>query len=111
MMIAGRLLKLRQSTGDTDIPIRIFLPERHDDGAWSCRYEIDWPDRKHSNVVWGIDSIQAIILTYQCIGAEIYASKEHESGNLMWGERGKGYGFPVTSNIRNLLIGDDQRFF
>ena len=27
-----------------------------------------------------------------------------------WLEPGRGYGFPVPDNIRDLLVGDDKRF-
>ena len=45
------------------------------------------------------------------IGSEIYASDEHKSGNLRWGDSKGGYGFPIPHIIRNLLVGDDATFF
>jgi hypothetical protein len=29
----------------------------------------------------------------------------------LWLEPGRGYGFPVPNNIRDLLVGDDKKFF
>jgi hypothetical protein len=49
-------------------------------------------------------------LALKTIGAQIYASDHHASGKLMWLEPGKGYGFPVTNNLRDLLVGDDKKF-
>jgi hypothetical protein len=43
----------------------------------------------------------------QSIGTDIYFSEYHKSGQLMWEAPGKGYGFPVPHNARDLLIGDD----
>lgn len=110
MLVAARLLKLRGSTAEIDIPIRIFSPEQHESGSWSCRYEIDWPHRKWKSTGWGADAVQAILLTFQKIGIEIYTSEYHKSGKLMWEAPGKGYGFPVPHNARDLLIGDDATF-
>jgi hypothetical protein len=54
--------------------------------------------------------VQSLLIALQMIGAEIYASRYHEAGQLAWFERGRGYGFPVASNIRDLLIGDDAKY-
>jgi len=40
-------------------------------------------------------------------GIEIYTSEYHRQGKLSWCELGRGYGFPVTANVRDLLQGDD----
>jgi hypothetical protein len=45
------------------------------------------------------------------VGSEIYASSEHQSGQLTWTESRTGYGFPVPQNIRNVLVGDDANYF
>ena len=34
----------------------------------------------------------------------------HKSGRLMFDDTGSGYGFPVASSIRDLLIGDDRKY-
>ena len=110
MMMATRILKLQDNNGDVEIPIRIFAPQQ-DKSAWKCRYEIGWPDGKFESEGYGQDAVQAILLTCQKIGIELYVSDEHKSGNLMWGEPGKGYGFPVPRTVRDLLIGNDKEFF
>ena len=109
-MIATRLLMLRNGNSEVQIPIRIFAPEKTTHGSWSCRYEIDWPDKKHALDVGGFDSAQAIVLALQLIGAEIYSSSYHQSGNLFWDAPGKGYGFPVVPTYRDLLQGDDAKY-
>ena len=58
----------------------------------------------------GVDAVQALLFALQMIGAEVYTSSQHQSGRLEWLERGRGYGFPVPDNIRDLLVGDDKRF-
>ena len=109
MIIATRELKLRRATADIAIPIRIYAPERKA-VDWSCRFEVDWPDGMLASAAIGIDAAQALLLAFQMIGAQIYASDHHASGKLMWHAPGKGYGFPVTNNIRDLLVGDDKKF-
>ena len=108
-MIAERLLKLNQPSGTFDVPVRIFAPEetKH---AWTCGYEILWPDGKRTGAAHGFDSVQAIFAALQMIGAELYTSDHHKAGRLSWGEPGRGYGFPLTQNLRDLLIGDDAKY-
>ena len=108
-MIATRTLKLRRDEDLFEIAIRVFAPE----GAgreWSCRYEIDWPEGTEVMEAWGVDSVQALVLAFQMIGAEVYTSSYHKSGRLMFEQPGKGYGFPVPESIRHLLIGDDRKY-
>jgi hypothetical protein len=110
MLIASRELTLRDGGNDIKIPIRIFAPEFESPGAWSCRYEIDWPDENRVMTVWGFDGMQALLHALQIIGAEIYSSSYHESGNLYFDKLGNGYGFPVMLPFRDLLQGDDKRY-
>jgi hypothetical protein len=44
MLIASRVLTLRNGSNEIKIPNRIFTPEREKPGAWACRYEVDWPE-------------------------------------------------------------------
>ena len=108
-MIATRALKLRSRGADIEIPIRLFAPRRSDHGDWFCRYEIDWPESTEIRNAWGVDSMQAIVIALQMIGSDLYTSTYHKSGDLMFERPGRGYGFPVPSNIRDLLIGDDLK--
>jgi hypothetical protein len=59
---------------------------------------------------FGADSVQAILLAFQMIGAEVYTSDHHKSGRLMFHEPGQGYRFPVAASIRDLLIGNDRKY-
>lgn len=110
MVIASRLLKFRGSKGEIEIPIRLFAPEKTDGGTWSCRYEVDWPHGQWVHAAQGSDSVQAILLALQMLGGEIYASEYHKSGKLVLDGPGRGYGFPVASSLRDLLIGDDAKY-
>jgi hypothetical protein len=108
MMIATRALKLQSSGREIEIPIRLFAPQQGDNG-WFCWYEIDWPENKRVRNAWGVDSVQAIVIALQMVGTDIYTSNYHKSGNLMFEGPSRGYGFPVPSNLRDLLIGDDLK--
>lgn len=110
MMVASRVLTLRKGREEIKIPINIFAPLRSENGNWFCHYEIDWPDKKSDGSVGGYDSAQALVLTLQIIGAEIYSSAYHKSGNLFWDKPGNGYGFPVAPTLRDLLQGEDVRY-
>lgn len=110
MKIAERILRLRQGQGEVEVPIRIFAPEPSEKSSWVCRYEIGWPGTPRKRSIGGFDSVQALFLALQAIGAELYTSEHHESGRLIWDKEGGGYGFPVPRTIRDLLVGDDAIF-
>jgi hypothetical protein len=110
MLIGTRILHLRDGADRTDVPVQLFAPERGQDGGWMCRYRIDWPHGLRESEGCGEDAIQALLLTLQKIGADIYASAYHQAGQLVLGEPGRGYGFPVPRNGRHLLVGDDALF-
>lgn len=109
MKIAERVLRICRESTDVEVPIRIFAPER-DGSSWACRYEIGWPGASKTRSMSGFDSVQALFLTLQAIGAELYSSEHHQSGRLVWEKEGGGYGFPVPKTIRDLLVGDDAIF-
>ena len=110
MEIAYRRLVVSAPGGDIDVPIRLFQPE-DDNGMWVCRYEIGWPDRKRSYFGAGVDAVQALVHALLAIGAEIYASDYHKSGALRWYEPDRGYGFLLGNSLRDLLVGDDAKYF
>jgi hypothetical protein len=110
MVIASRTLTLRVRSGTIDVPIKMYAPECEKPGVWRCRYNIGWPDEAHSLAGYGVDSMQAIVITLGMIGAEIYSSNYHKSGDLWWDAPGNGYGFPVVPTLRDLLQGDDAKY-
>ena len=110
MEIASRELTLHDDGKDIKIPIRIFAPKCEETGAWGCRFEIGWPGESRTMEIFGFDSVQALVHTLQIIGAEIYSSSYHESGNLYFDKPGSGYGFPVMSPFRDQLQGDDKKY-
>ena len=109
MLIATRVLKLRQPEGDTDIGVRIHAPVETD-GSWVCRYEVDWPGESHEMEMGGVDAVQALVAALYAIGAEIYSSSYHKEGRLYLDKPGEGYGFPVVPMLRDLLQGDDAKY-
>ena len=44
-------------------------------------------------------------------GADLYSSSYHKSGKLILDAPGNGYGFPVVTTMRDLLEGDDAKYF
>jgi hypothetical protein len=110
MIIAERMLTLRDDNRDVKIPISIFAPVCNKPGAWFCRYDVGWPEGLRSFEGWGVDGIQALVATFAMIGAEIYSSSYHQTGRLFWDKPGNGYGFPVVPTLRGLLVGDDAKY-
>jgi len=60
--------------------------------------------------IGGFDSMQALVLALQTIGAEIYSSNYHKVGNLFFDKPRSGYGFPVVPTLRDLLQGADAKY-
>ena len=106
MLIATRKLAVRLEGRDAALEIRLFEPVS-DEGASSCSYEIDWPDGTKKGRAVGVDGIQAIFVALQKIGIVLYTSKYHKDSQLAWPAAGSGYGFPVPTNARDLLVGKD----
>lgn len=108
--IATRALKYSDDKGETDVSIRLFAPEP-EDNHWIRRFEIIGPDETLNRYGAGQDSMQALVLALTMIGAILYASDAHKVGNLGWEKIGSGYGFPIMNTMRDLLVGDDAKYF
>jgi hypothetical protein len=106
MIIVSHKLYLKTDTGEIVIGIEVHKPVP-DDRCWTCRYEINWPEGRAARNAFGLDALQALVLALQMIGAEIYASAYHQEGRLRAYEKEQGYGFPVPSSLRDLLVGAD----
>lgn len=110
MLVAKRDLHYTSESGNvTVVSVCLFAPEGSDKHWW-CRYSIDWPDGVQTGSGHGVDPMQALHLTLQIIGSQIYFSDYHKTGRLYFERPGTGYGFPVPKNARDLLVGDDKRF-
>ncbi|MFN3855598.1 MAG: DUF6968 family protein [Phreatobacter sp.] len=93
----------------SDVPVRLFQPAPAG-ASWSCRFEIGWPEGVIAGEVFGVDALQAVHLAMQRIAIDLYMSPWHRAGRLSWPGQGKGYGFPMARNGRDLLVGDDLQF-
>ncbi|MBL8568728.1 MAG: hypothetical protein JNK84_06545 [Phreatobacter sp.] len=100
---------MKSKAGTAEVPVSLYAPVA-DDLGWGCRYEIGWPRRTRTSTAWGFDALQAVRLAMQKIASELYASAYHKQGRLAWLGQGGGYGFPITKNGRDLLVGYDKEF-
>lgn len=114
MTIATRTLVLRSAAGDRPVEIVLHQP-RADGAAFACDYHIDWPEgravRAGHGADHGDDAMQALVIALQMIGVDLYTSAHHRDGRLVFAAPGGGYGFPVTQNCRDMLVGEDARAF
>jgi uncharacterized protein DUF6968 len=90
-----------------DVPVSIYLPVEMND-HWQNDYEIGWPAAVRTHAARGVDSVQALLLAMQMIGAEIYASDAHRAGKVRLDRPGGGYGFPLPKRTRAISEGDDR---
>jgi hypothetical protein len=109
MIIATRVLKLRRPEGYVDLPVHIFAPKKKGE-EWSGRVEIGWPGTPQPIDINGCVDAVDVETSMRLIGAVLYASIPHSSGNLVWQQPGSGYGFPGLEDMRDVLQGDDKRF-
>lgn len=107
MIVATRTLKLRTGNSVTDVVVGIHAPTPKGMG-WTCSFEIAWPGGTDTSHAMGADAIQALRLAMEKIAAQLYATRHHSEGRLTWMEPGRGYGFPLHPNSRDLAIGDDK---
>ena len=111
MLLAIRILTLAAEAGPIDVPVRLDAPTPGTDGGWFCAYEIAWPDEPRRFAGWGVDAVQALALTLELIGADLYGSAAHAENRLSWkAAPGGGYGFPVPRAMRDELVGEDARY-
>ena len=111
MVIARRALSIIRDGVTYPVDVRIFAPVQ-DEMAWGCRFQIHWPDRVKDMTIHGQDSVQALLMALAIVGVHLYVSNEHQDGELQplradW----IGYGFPIPTTLRDLLIGQDAEHF
>lgn len=111
MLILTHTLFITSGKHETPVAIRIYKPEQAGTHIWTCRFAIDWPRGPKEFHGAGYDALQALTLTLQIIGAQIYTSSYHKQGRLRAYDNEEGYGFPVTPNLRDLLSGADKAAF
>jgi hypothetical protein len=92
--------------GEQMVQILIGKPERlpdHDD--WYCSHQIVGIGSGEVKRIWGVDSVQALVLSLQMVGAQLYCSAEYAAGRLSWecGAVKGDLGLPVPENIRDVL--------
>jgi len=106
MLVVTHELFLKSQPADVRIEIRLYQPIPFEKD-WGCRYEIDWPEGSKVRMAYGLDALQALIIALKLIGSELYTSTYHADQLLRAYDKEEGYGFPVPSNMRDMLIGVD----
>ncbi|RUT29368.1 hypothetical protein EMQ25_14710 [Arsenicitalea aurantiaca] len=108
--IGVRRLTVQTSDGERGVIVAVFPPEPLGD-KWICAYEIGWPEGMARSRAQGNDALHAMLLCQQKIGMELYMSRYHHERRMWWRKPWDGYGFPLPKEGRDLLIGDDARFY
>lgn len=67
----------------TELLCRFYRP-LSDGQDFSCRYEIGWPDGPRSREVWGVDSIQALLLALKAVNGELLIHQERNGVDVRW---------------------------
>lgn len=103
IVIASRILVL---DGEQKVQVLIGKPEPlPGSNDWCCPNQIVGIGSGKVNCIAGVDSVQALVLSLQMVGAQLYCSAEYEAGRLSWecGAVKGDLGLPVPENIRDVL--------
>ncbi|MGV3491638.1 MAG: DUF6968 family protein [Devosia sp.] len=115
MVIATRSLTVRTKAGlEALVALRLYLPVAVGN-EWDCRYEIDWPEdgwpaRTIKSHAVGSDALHAIQLAMQKLGVELHMTSYHRDGTMRW-EHWDGYGIALPKEGRDLMRGDDAKYY
>ncbi|HUA84999.1 MAG TPA: hypothetical protein VMB85_14150 [Bryobacteraceae bacterium] len=92
-VIAERVLSAQISDNEAmDVVVRLFAPEKIEDGYCRCYWELVAPDYRKLRYAAGIDGFQAIELAYKMIGAVLW-SVAREKGYRLTFEGSEDIGF------------------
>lgn len=103
--IATRSLKLAGET-PREVTVSIKRPVP-DDGSYKCEYQIVGIGSGKVRYAMGEDSMQALVLALQTIGADLYTSDAAKEGRLSW-FGSPNLGFPVPNVIADLVPKDSH---
>lgn len=97
--IADRRLELSDGRR---VDVLIWAPRKVADGEYHCSFRISGLGHSESRRAIGADALQALVLTLQRIGVELYTSDQHKSGSLTWWGSAN-LGFPVPEGHEDLI--------
>jgi hypothetical protein len=107
MIAAKRILRVRDSKGETLVPVQIEVPVP-DRTAWTCNFSIDWPEGRATGYATAFDAVQALLFAMERVAILLYVSSYHNNHTLLFEEPGEGYGFPLPRDSRHMAIGLDK---
>jgi len=78
------------------VSVRLFAPEWDEElGTWSCRFEISEPINDERKI-YGVSSLQALILGAKTLSAYLYGSDLYKNGELgIYGQFGGSLSIPA----------------
>ena len=82
-VIAERELELRANGSGSRVSVRIGKPHPAGDD-WQCPYEIETQGSKRRMAIYGVDSVQALALTFKAVNVELELLAKQASGSLFW---------------------------
>jgi hypothetical protein len=83
-VIAEREFLIRDSKGaETRASARIGRPYPVGED-WQCPYEIAIGEERHTFAIYGVDSLQALVLTLKAVDVELALRSRDASGALIW---------------------------
>ena len=83
--------------------VELYAPTQSDlSDDFQCGYKIEGIGAQKVKFAYGVDSLQALLLAMQSIGADLYSSDAAKTGQLRWlGQL--DLGIPVPKSIEDLV--------
>lgn len=66
------------------LTVRFYQPQPAPEGGFGCRWTIDWPDGPATAVIFGLDGIQALMLSMRNAHGRLADSEAYRAGKLTW---------------------------
>ena len=88
-----------------EVECRFFMPEQ-DRGDYRCRYEIDLPNKQIASQGYGVDQIQALLLTMQKAHVELLVMRDKAGRRVEWLDD-ENLGLPINDALRDLASKND----
>ena len=85
---------------DREVKCRFFQPQE-DGGDYLCRYTIDFPDNPRVSQGYGVDAVQALLLTMKKAHVELLVLRDKKGWKLEWLDD-ENLGLPLDENVRDL---------
>ena len=91
------------SNSEEKMWVRVYAPKQDQpNGDWSCAFDIDAPIGI-KRTIYGVSSLQALVLALKTMAAYLYGSTEYENGEFgLGGQSGGNLSIPAPARFLDI---------